>query len=317
VLDVILVTGSLGVLGQPLVSELWVRGHEVFGTDLRHSRAEADTFMRADVADYRQLERVFDACKPDAVFHLAGEFGRHNGELHYREVWETNVIGTRNVLELCKIYDARLLHASTSEIYGELEHPLLSEELSDSVPLHQPNEYALSKWANEIQILNFQRRYGIDAVRLRFFNVYGPGEDYHPYRSVVALFCHRALNGLPWVVYEGYHRTFMYIDDFTPTLANVLECGRSGEVYNIGGEDYRSVSELSDIVLYEAGADPELVSYLPEDVHNVKSKRPDNSKARRDLGHDPQIELEEGVPKTLEWMRSRHGSEEEALQGRR
>lgn len=299
-----LVTGSLGTIGRPLTTELERRGHEVACCDLRHSEFEADAFMRADVAEYRQLERVFETYEPEAVFHLAGEFGRHNGERHYEDCFKTNLIGTRNVLELCAKHDARLIFASSSEIYGECEEPLLYEALSEEIPLRQPNEYALSKWANEVQIQNFSRRHGLDAVRLRFFNVYGPGETYHPFRSVVALFCHRALNGIPWEVYEGYSRTFQYVDDFIPTVANALEQGSSGAVYNIGGEDYRSVREVSDLILAETGAPSDLVTYLPEDVHNVKSKRPDNSRACRDLGHEPTVTLETGVPLTLEWMES-------------
>lgn len=303
----VLVTGSLGTIGRPLTEELERRGHEVFGCDLSHSEFEADTYTRADVREYRQLQRVFENYEPHAVYHLAAEFGRHNGERHFEDCFKTNLIGTRNVLELCSQFEARLVFASSSEIYGECETPILYEGLSEEIPLHQPNEYALSKWANEVQIQNFSRRHGVDAVRLRFFNVYGPGETYHPFRSVVALFCHRALNGIPWEVYEGYSRTFQYVDDFIPTVANVLTDGGAGEVYNIGGEDYRSVRELSDLILEQTGADPALVTYLPEDRHNVKSKRPCNKKARIELGHDPTITLEQGVPLTLEWM-SAHSS---------
>jgi dTDP-glucose 4,6-dehydratase len=122
---------------------------------------------------------------------------------------------------------------------------------------------------------------------------------------VVALFCHRALNGIPWTVYKGYHRTFMFHRDFTPTLANALEQAESGSVYNIGGIDYRAVEEVSEIILNETGADPDLVTYLPEDVHNVKSKKPDNTRANIDLDHFPTVTINEGIPKTLDWMRGR------------
>jgi dTDP-glucose 4,6-dehydratase len=299
----VLITGSLGTLGVPLTFELSDRGHAVYGCDLRHTDQEAETFMRADVADYRQLERVFDEYQPEVVFHLAAEFGRHNGNRHYEQVWRTNLIGTHNVLELCERHNTKLVFASTSEIYGDCDEPWLRESLSEEIPLRQPNEYALSKWANEQQILNYTARHDVEAVRLRFFNVYGPGETYHPFRSVIALFCHRALHSIPWEVYEGYHRTFMYVDDFIPTLAEAMNA-KPGEVFNIGGNDYRSIRELSDLILTETGANSDLVTYLPEDVHNVKSKRPDNRKAERALGHAPTVKLEEGVPLTLEWMRS-------------
>ena len=298
----ILVTGSLGTLGVPLCSELRSRGHNVFGCDLRHDRQEHDSFMRCDVSEFRQLERVFAEYSPQAVFHLAAEFGRWNGNLFFEDVWKSNLIGTHNVLKLCERYGSKLIFASTSEIYGTCEEEWLTEDLSETVPLRQPNEYALSKWANEQQILNYTARHNVEAVRLRFFNVYGPGEGYHPYRSVVALFCHRAINQIPWTVYEGYSRTFCYVDDFIPTVANALQLGEAGEVYNIGGEDYRLVSELSDMVLELTGADPDLVSYEPEDVHNIKSKRPDNTKARARLLHNPRTKLEKGVPETIDWM---------------
>lgn len=298
----VLVTGSLGVIGRPLTAELQ-RGHEVFGCDLFHCEQERATYMRADVGDYRQLERVFAEYAPDAVFHLAAEFGRHNGEWHYEQIFRSNYLGTRNVLELCRQSDARLIFASSSEIYGDCGEEWLTEDLPERIPLHQPNEYALSKWANEVQIVNFSRRHDLDAVRLRFFNTYGPGETYHPFRSVIALFCHRALNGIPWEVYEGYWRTFQWLGDFIPTVARTLERAEPGEAYNIGGADYRSIREASDLILAETGADPDLVTYVPEDEHNVRSKRPDNTKAREQLGHNPTVTIDEGIPLTLEWMK--------------
>jgi len=298
----VLITGSLGSLGVPLTFELSERGHIVFGCDLHHTAQEQDTYMRCDVGDFRQLERVFGEYNPEVVYHLAAEFGRHNGNRHYEQVWRTNLIGTHNVLELCERHGSKLIFASTSEIYGTCDAEVLTEDLSETTVLRQPNEYALSKWANEQQILNYTARHDVEAVRLRFFNVYGPGETYHPYRSVVALFCHRALNEIPWTVYEGYSRTFCYVDDFIPTVANALQLGAAGEVYNVGGEDYRLVSELSDLVLELTGADPDLVSYEPEDVHNILSKRPDNTKAKARLLHNPKTKLEEGVPATIDWM---------------
>jgi dTDP-glucose 4,6-dehydratase len=124
---------------------------------------------------------------------------------------------------------------------------------------------------------------------------------------VVCLFAYRALHRLPYEVYLGYYRVFMYIDDFIPTLANVTENFIPGEVYNIGGLEFRSVKEMSDLVLRYLGMDDSLVKYLPEDRHNVLNKRPNIEKARRAFGHNPRITLEEGIPPTLEWMRKVYG----------
>ena len=152
--------------------------------------------------------------------------------------------------------------------------------------------------------MNFEKRFGNECMRLRFFNAYGPGEYYHHYRSVVCLFCYRALFGIPWQVYEGYHRVFMYIDDFIPSLANACEKFEPGEVVNIGGVEFRSARELSDLILNYTGADSNLVSYLPEDKHNILNKRPDIEKAKKKFAHNPKITLEEGVPRTIDWMKS-------------
>ncbi|MBX6377402.1 MAG: NAD(P)-dependent oxidoreductase [Clostridia bacterium] len=296
----ILVTGSKGTLGRPLVAELRRRGHHVYQLDLFHQPDAG--YFRADVASFRELEPVFQE-DYDFVYHLAAEFGRLNGEAHYEALWRTNVIGTRHILEWQRRRGFRLILASSSEIYGEAGEEWLDEDLPLRRPVFPANDYALTKWVNELQAVHFQERYGLPIMRLRFFNAYGPGEHYHPYRSVVCLFVYRALHGLPWQVYRGYRRTFMYIDDFIPTLANAAERFRAGEVYNIGGRDYRSVEELAEIVLAVTGADPSLVEHLPEDHHNTVSKRPDIRKAVRDLGHDPRVTLEEGVPRTVEWMR--------------
>lgn len=300
----ILVTGSKGTLGSRLVENLQGRGYQVWGVDLQHQAGER--YMRADISEYRQLEHVFEQSY-DFVYHLAAEFGRLNGEEYYDTLWKTNVIGTRNILEWQLKKGFKLVFASSSEIYGEALEPLLSEDLPLKKTIIQHNDYALTKWVNEVQIMNFEKRHQSQIVRLRLFNAYGPGEYYHPYRSVVCLFMYRALKGIPYDVFEGYHRVFMYVDDLISTLANVAENFIPGEVYNIGGTEYRNVKELSDMVLKLTGADPRLVRFLPEDKHNTISKRPDIGKVVTDLGHNPKVLLEEGLPLTVEWMKKVYG----------
>ncbi len=296
----ILITGAMGTLGAPLRRELERRGHDVWGLDLQHQASAK--YYRADIASYRQLERAFEQ-EYDYVYHLAAEFGRINGEEYYDTLWTTNVIGTRNLLELQRERGFRLIFASSSEIYGDKHQEILSEDVPLQQSIIQHNDYAVTKWVNEIQIMNFEKRFDTPTVRLRFFNAYGPGEFYHNYRSVVCLFVYRALHGLPYDVYLGYHRVFMYIDDFIPTLANVVNNFIPGEVYNIGGHEFRSVKELSDLILDYVGAEDSLVHYLPEDKHNVMNKQPDITKAAKAFGHNPQTTLEQGIPRTIDWMR--------------
>ena len=111
----IIVTGSAGTLGAPLVTELRERGHDVWGIELQHS-GQPQT-IRADVADYRQLRAAFDKVGDvDFVYHLAAEFGRLSGEEFYETVWKTNAIGTRHVLELQRERGFRHIFASSSEV---------------------------------------------------------------------------------------------------------------------------------------------------------------------------------------------------------
>ena len=301
----ILVTGCRGTLGRPLVAELRRRGHDVWGCDLQHQADEQ--FIRADIQHYRQLEQMLDRVGDvDFVYHLAAEFGRINGEEYYDTLWATNVIGTRNILELQRRRGFRLIFASSSEIYGDLHADVLHEDIPLQQSIIQHNDYATTKWVNEVQIMNFEKRYRSPIVRLRFFNAYGPGEYYHKYRSVVCLFTYRALHDLPYTVYKNYQRVFMYIDDFIPTLATVCENFKPGEVYNIGGTEFVSVEQMSNLLLDNLGKTDELVTYLPEDKHNTLSKKPDVSKAARDFGHNPKVTLEEGIPATIDWMRAIH-----------
>lgn len=298
----IVVTGHLGTLGSPLVSELRRRGHTVTGIDLRHS----PDGVRADVADYRQLQEAIHSVAgwngPDLVYHLAAEFGRHNGEDHYEQVWRSNVIGTKNILRLQEEFQFRLIFASSSEVYGERDTPRLDEGLRLD-PMLLSNDYAISKLVNEAQIQNAIRRDGSESMILRFFNAYGPGEYFHAYRSVVCLFTYAILKNLPYTVYRNYFRVFQYIDDLVSTLANAAERFHPGETINIGGAEYRSVEDLEATIReYVPGCTSE-VTYLDTDEHNVTCKKPDISKAIALLGHNPGVSLDEGVRMTVDWMR--------------
>ena len=301
-MSAILVVGSEGTLGRPLVRALRARGHEVYTTDVMHG--PDPKHMRADVRSLRQLERVVTEFGPfDFVYHLAAEFGRLNGEDYYEQLWTTNLVGTRNLLELARRNGFQLVFTSSSEIYGERQEEWLDEDLPLGQPVYPQNDYAISKWANELQIRHFTSRHEVPVMILRLFNAYGPGERYHPYRSVVCLFVYRALTGTPFDVYQDYHRAFMYVDDAIATLANAVDAFRPGAVYNVGGREYRSVEDLAQLVLAETAADPSLVRLVGREEHNTRDKRPRISRAEADLGHRPDTTLELGVPRTVAWMR--------------
>jgi len=298
----ILITGSRGVIGSALDKELTTRGHEVYGIDLAHH--PKDKYRRCDVSEFRQLEKVFADLGPfDIVYHTAAEFGRWNGEDYYEQLWMTNAIGTKNVIRLQEKHKFKLVHFSSSEVYGDFQG-LMVEEVMDAVAIKQMNDYAMTKWVNEMQIRNSATQFKTESVIVRLFNTYGPGEWYHPYRSVNARFCYAALNGLPITVYKGHLRTSTFLGDTIRTLANITNNFIPGEVYNIGGAVLHSIEELADIIWDITGADRSLIPYSEGEPMTTKAKLVDSSDAVKDLDHKPPTLLREGVQATIDWMKT-------------
>jgi len=308
----ILVTGGLGAVGSVLVPELEKRGHNVFVIDL-DTHQHRENYARIDVGEFRQLEKLWTGTgwnsgylnfprKFDMVYHLAAEFGRWNGEDYYETLWKTNAVGTKNLLKMQEKEGFKTVYFSTSEVYGDFRD-IMNEEVMETTEVKQLNDYALSKWVNEQQVLNSASMYGTGSVRVRLFNSYGPGEYYSPYRSVICLFAYRALHNIPYTVYKNHSRTSIFISDVVNSLANITNNFKPGEVYNIGGTDYHDIKQISDMILSYLGKDERGVTYKESEILTTKDKRVDSSKAIADLGHRVTVNLEEGITKTIEWMK--------------
>ena len=313
----ILVTGGMGTVGAGLIAELRGRGHHVVSCDLHHqpdevgfslrTDVEVPLYARCDVGEFRQIERVIERCGPfDYVYHCAAEFGRWNGEDFYESLWRTNAVGTKNMIRLQIADGFRLIHFSSSEVYGDWPD-LMVETVMEEYEIKQLNDYAMTKWVNEMQIRNATAQYGTESVVVRLFNTYGPGEYYSPYRSVNCRFLYCALNELPWSVFRGHSRTSTSLVDTVRTLANIANNFKPGETYNIGGVDVHSIEELSDIVLKVSGASPSLVEHRDSEILTTLVKRVDISKSVRDLDHKNSYGLEEGMRLTANWMRRVYG----------
>jgi len=302
----ILVTGGRGFIGSNLVPELKRRGHEVWVCDLGHS--EGPNYIRCDVGKFRQVEKVFEGRDFDYVYHLAAEYGRWNGEDYYENLWQTNVIGTKNMIRLQEKKKFRIIFFSSAEVYGDYDGKM-SEDVMDKVPITQMNDYAMTKWVGEMQVLNSAAMFGTETVRVRPVNAYGPHEHYSPYRGVIPMFIYKALHGEPYTVYEGHKRIFDYVEDTCRTFANIVDNFKPGEVYNVGGKEEweHDIKYVSDLILKHLGKDDARVTYKKAEPFTTRFKHMDFSKARRDLRHDPRVPIEEGIPKTIEWMKWAYG----------
>lgn len=298
----ILVTGGKGFIGTNLVAELKSRGHDVITCDIVH--AEDENHIRSDISSYWQLERIFEKHSFDYVYHLAAEYGRWNGEDHYENLWQTNVIGTKNILRLQERYRFRQIFFSSCEVYGDYDD-IMSEDVMDRIPIKQMNDYAISKWAGELQVLNSAEMFGTETVRVRPLNCYGPHEYYSSYRGVIPIFVYRALMDIPYTVYSGHQRIFDYVEDTCRTLSNIVENSIPGEVYNIGGKEewLVDIKYLSDLILKYLNKSDKLVTYKEAEPFTTKTKQVDFSKSRRDLKHNPKIPIEEGIERYIEWMK--------------
>jgi dTDP-glucose 4,6-dehydratase len=231
----ILVTGGAGFIGTNLVKELSGRGHEVFAVDLLNN--ERKNYCRCDIRSIRQIERLFDKRKFDYVYHLAAEYGRWNGEDYYENLWETNVIGTKNMLRMQERYKFRMIFYSSAEVYGDYRG-VMSEDVMEKNPIadtYQMNDYAITKWAGELMCLNSAKMFDTETVRVRPVNCYGPGEHYTPYRGFIPKFIYSALHGLPYTVYRGHKRIIDFVEDSCRTWANIVDKFIPGEVYNVAG----------------------------------------------------------------------------------
>jgi len=309
----ILVTGSKGVVGQKLFKELEGRGNQVFGVDLLHHSGEIGyiqkmshedwKYSRCDIGEYRQIERIILEAGPfDLVYNCAAEFGRWNGEDYYEQMWKSNLIGLKNIIRLQEKHRFKLVHFSSSEVYGDYEG-VMSEDVLDKNVINQMNDYAISKWANELQIRNSRIMYGTESVIVRLFNTYGPGEYYHPYRSVNCKFCYHALHNLPITVFKGHYRSSTYVDDCVRTVANISDNFISGRIYNIGSDQYHSIEELADIIWNYTEAPRKLITYKESEILTAKTKKVDIELSKRELNHKATVSLEEGVKRTIEWMK--------------
>ena len=304
----ILVTGGLGFIGSSLVRELRRRGHEVWICDILHSSDPKS--IRCDVSKFRQLERVFETAGYfDFVYHLAAEYGRWNGEHYYENLWLTNVVGTKNLIRLQERKKFKMIFFSSAEVYGDYRG-VMREEVPEKIHIHLLNDYAMTKWVGEMMIKNSAMQYGTETVIIRPFNVYGPGEHYHPYRGFIPKFIYHALHDIPYTVYLGHKRTLEYITDFCNAVANIVDNFKPGEVYNIGGSKQYEIKYISDLILNYLGKDDSLVTYKEAEPFTTKVKIPDSTKAERDLGFKITVEPEEGIPKTIEWFKRVYGQVE-------
>lgn len=294
----ILVIGSEGTIGKPLVNKLkGMPGMRVFRCD-RIRQKEHDYYM-ADISHYETLESIFEV-KPDIVFHLAGEVSRESAEHWPNIAVENNIIGTLNTVRLCLKHKAKIVFAGTSEEYGGLfaNGVVVTEDMR---PIQQQGIYGLTKWLAEELIEYYSRRYALHAIIVRIFMCYGPGEIPNFYRSALTRFIDAARRGEPLHVHRGGERSWCYIDDTVAGLIAASEYNREHfSIFNIGNDEMISMQELAKKIFDLTHSKSTIVlEDAPVGVTLVKNAS--FKKALDVLGWKAQVPFAEGLKQTIDW----------------
>jgi len=306
----VLVAGGAGFLGSHLCSALLSDGNNVICVDNLGSGRRSNLEGLRDHADFRflnaDIRKATDLPPVDEIYHLASRASPADFAQFPVRIGLTNCEGTRRLLEHAVECDARVVYASTSEVYGDPEVHPQPENYSGNVNIRgERGCYDESKRFGETLTVAYERRYDIDVRTARIFNTYGPRMRPDDGR-VIPTFLSQALRGEDLTIYGDGSQTrcFCYADDMIRGLRSLMNTdGLQGEVINIGMENEMTIRTLADIVVDICDTDSELVyESLPED--DPRKRRPDISKARTLLNWEPEVSLAKGLKHTLEYFQT-------------
>ncbi|MQA13984.1 MAG: dTDP-glucose 4,6-dehydratase [Pseudonocardiaceae bacterium] len=308
----VLVTGGAGFIGSTFVrralggAEPTLAGAEIVVLDkLTYAGNEANLapvsgqprlrFVKGDITD-GQLVR--DAMRgADAVVHFAAESHVDRSIVGADPFVVTNVVGTQILLQAAlELGVGRFVHVSTDEVYGSIE----AGSWAEGHPVEPNSPYSASKAGSDLLARSYTRTHGLDVRVTRCSNNYGPYQ--HP-EKMVPLFVTNLLDGQPVPLYgDGLNvRDWLHVDDHCRGVAQVLERGRAGEVYNIGGGTELSNRELTGRLLAAVGADWSMVSPVTDRKAHDRRYSLDWTKIRDELGYEPVVSFDEGLTATVRW----------------
>jgi dTDP-glucose 4,6-dehydratase len=303
----VLVTGAAGFLGSFLCDRLLAEGYEVIGMDNQVSGQAANleeafyhdrfTYHEHDVTEFIHVSGELDV-----VMHLASLAS----PVFYRDypikTLKVGALGTHKTLGLAKEKDATYLFTSTSEVYGDPEVNPQPEGYRGNVDPYGPRScYDESKRYGESLIRAYRDQHDLDVRVARIFNTYGPRMRLNDGR-VIPNFAKQALTGKDLTVYgDGEQtRSFCYIDDMIEGLITLAESGIQRPV-NIGNPDERTINELAELVIELTGSESD-ITYEELPPQDPEVRRPDISKARSELGWEPDVGLRDGLSASIEYF---------------
>jgi UDP-glucose 4-epimerase len=295
-----IVTGGAGFIGSHVVDALLARGDEVAVIDslARGKKENVAGGAELHVRDIREpLDDLFDAVRPEAVYHLAAQVDVRVSVEHPVEDAGVNVLGTVRILEAAQKHGAQVVFASTGgAIYGECE--VAAREDS---PLEPLSPYGTGKLAAEEYLRSYNRLYGTRHIALRYGNVYGPRQDPHGEAGVVAIFLGALARGEQARIYgDGLQtRDYVYVGDVAHATTTTL--GQDSGVYNVGTGRETSVVDLYALCTKVAGSDIQ-AEHAPARLGELQRSFLDPTRAAESLGFTAMVDLEDGLRATWEWI---------------
>ncbi|MDI6729961.1 MAG: SDR family oxidoreductase [Candidatus Altarchaeum sp.] len=308
---VILVTGGAGFIGSHLCEYLLEKDFKVICVDNLSTGSEENIkhlknnknfkFLKKDVREDLDINE-----KIDYIFDLASRASPKDFRIYPIDILTTNGIGVYNLLRVAEKNNAKFLFSSTSEVYGDpKEHPQKETYWGNVNPVGIRGCYDEAKRFAEAMVMAFVRERTLDARIIRIFNTYGPRLNEYDGR-VVSNFITQALKNEPLTVYGGGNQTrsFCYVSDMVEGIYKAMIAGEKGDVYNLGQEEEYKILNIAEIIKNLTSSDSEIVfKDLPED--DPKIRKPDISKARKYLDWKPNVKLEKGLERTIEYFKKK------------
>lgn len=307
-----IITGGAGFIGSHLCDKYVKDGHTVLCLDnfingnlmnIRHLLSYRNfKLINGDIRDFDLLEKI--TRDVDAIIHLAAQIHVDRSIIEPRLTYETNVLGTQNILEVSRMYDVRkVIHASTSEVYGSAQYSPMDEKH----PLSAPHPYGASKIAADRMCHAYVQTYGMNICIMRPFNIYGPRQKDSGYGGAISLFTKRVLSNLPPIIYGDGQQTrdYTYVEDIVTAYDTILNYTKTlEEPINFGTGAEIRVIDLANLIIKLSNKEESITPvHIEQRPGEVKRLIADISKARS-IGWEPKYSIEEGLKKFIDWYKN-------------
>lgn len=303
----VIVTGGLGFIGSNLVDRLIKEGFDTHVIDnlstgkLQFLNPRAK-FYQSDVLDVKKMNLIFEEVKPKVVFHLAAQIdvqkSIHNPNLDA----QMNILGTINILELCKVYKSKLIYSSSAAVYGTP----INLPVGEQHPINPLSNYGISKYTPELYIRCYAQLYSVKYTILRYSNVYGPRQMPKGEGGVISIFINKMIdNEIPAIYGDGKQtRDFVYVEDVVSANLTALRAEQNG-TYNISTNKRLSINEIFEIInsILNKNIVPE---NKPKRIGDITHSCLDNHLAKMELNWEPKFSIIKGLTKTCHFIQKNH-----------